>query len=103
MDNDSRTTKTIIRQALIRFKKSCWNKLLKLAQDDRLRLKHFSLASLVFFTSYGMIFHANKNLEPSLQQEFTALFALIGCIVSLLWAISLQILYILKNTGMLQR
>ena len=103
MENDNHTAVTSIRKALARCKVSGLKKLLQLAKDDRLRLKHFSIASLVFFTSYGMIFHANKNLAPSLQQEFTALFALIGCIVSLLWAISLQVLYILKNTGMFQR
>lgn len=77
------------------------SKLSELAQNDRLRLKHFSLTALIFFTSYGMIFHANKNLEPSLQQELTALGSLLVCVASLGWAITLQALYILKNTGAL--
>ena len=73
----------------------------KLVSDEKLRLKHFSITALIFFTSYGMIYHANKNLEPSLEQEITALLALICCVLSLIWAVILQLLYIFRNTGII--
>ena len=40
---------------------------------------------------------------PSLEQEITALIALGICVLSLIAAVSLQILYILKNTGLLNK
>jgi len=103
MEDDQPNMQPFIRRVLSRCKTRCLPKLIQIGFDDRLRLKHFSFAALVFFTSYGMIFHANKNLEPSLQQELTALLSLVVCVISLMWAVALQVLYILKNTGILQR
>lgn len=74
-----------------------------LMQNERIRLKQLSLCALVFFTSYGMIHYANKNIEPSLQQEATALLALISCIASLLWAVTLQLLSIAAKTHLFER
>lgn len=76
--------------------------LYELAIDDRRRLKHFSITALIFFTSYGMIYHANRNLPPSFEQELTAFSALVCCILSLVWAVGLQLLFILKNTGLIK-
>ena len=87
---------------LIRFSSFLQHKSLELVRNERMRLKYFALSALMFFTSYGMIFHANTNLEPSLEQEMTALLALIGCIASLIVAVGLQLLYILKQTGLLK-
>jgi len=73
-----------------------------IAQDDRLRLKHASIASLVFFIAYGMIYHANANLPDSLKQELTAFVALLLCGLSLFWVAFLQLIYILKNMGVIK-
>lgn len=73
-----------------------------LMKNERMRLKQLSICALVFFTSYGMIFHANKNMEPSLQQEVTALLSLAICIASLVWAVTLQILSIAAKTHLFE-
>ena len=65
--------------------------------------ERFCELTVVFFTSYGMIHYANKNIEPSLQQEATALLALISCIASLLWAVTLQLLSIAAKTHLFER
>lgn len=66
----------------------------KLANDERRRLKHFSLCAICFFIGYGMIYWINKNMPPSTKQELFAL-AMIGLsAASFIYAMVLQLVYI---------
>lgn len=70
----------------------------ELINDEKKRLKHFSISAITFFVGYGMLYWINKELPPSLKQEIYALFMILLCILSFLYAISLQILYIYSKT-----
>ena len=65
-----------------------------MAQDERRRLKHFSLSAVTFFVGYGMIYWVNKTMPPSTEQELWALAMILLCALSFIYAIVLQLIYI---------
>jgi hypothetical protein len=71
--------------------------MLGLLQSERRRLKHFSLSALVFFIAYGMLYSTQKNMPPSLQQEFTALACIAVAGLAFSWAITLHVLSIIAR------
>lgn len=68
-----------------------------LANDEKRRLMHFSFCAISFFIGYGMIYWINKNLPPSTKQELLALSMIALCALSFIYAMILQVLYILKR------
>ncbi len=65
-----------------------------LMSDDKRRLKQFSVAAVVFFSGCSMVYWANNNLPPSLEQELAALLFITISLCAFAWAILLQLLYI---------
>lgn len=65
-----------------------------LANDEKRRLKHFTLCAICFFVGYGMIYWINRNLPPSTQQELYALAMIVLCALSFIYAMILQLVYI---------
>ena len=68
-----------------------------LANDEKRRLKHFALCAICFFVGYGMIYWINKNLPPSTKQEMLALAMIALCALSFIYAMLLQLIYIVKR------
>jgi hypothetical protein len=74
------------------------SKLTALMNNDVRRLQHFSISAVIFFVGYGMIHWCEQNMPPSLEQELTTLALLFMTALAFLWAIAMQILYILSKT-----
>ncbi len=69
----------------------------ELMQDDIRRLKHFSISAVIFFVGYGMIYWHENNVPPSLEQELATLLLLVVAALAFVWAMTMQILYILSK------
>ena len=69
----------------------------QLVDDERRRLMHFSLSCITFFVGYGMLYWCAENVPPSLQQELIALALLVLTGGAFLWAITMQLLYIVAK------
>ena len=65
-----------------------------LANDEKRRLKHFSISAITFFVGYGMIYWINQEVPPSTKQELMALAMIALSAISFLYAIILQLVYI---------
>lgn len=68
-----------------------------LMNDDIKRLKHFSISAVIFFISYVMIHWYENNVPPSMEQELATLGLLLISALAFLWAMLMQILYILSK------
>ena len=69
----------------------------RLMQDERRRLLHFSVSAVIFFVGYWMLHWTADNVPPSLDQELSALAILIVTLIAFVWAIFMQILYIISR------
>ena len=68
-----------------------------LMNDDIKRLKHFSISAVIFFVGYGMIYWYENNVPPSMEQEIATLGLLLVSALAFLWAMTMQILYIVSK------
>ncbi|NNC54985.1 MAG: hypothetical protein HKO07_04595 [Pseudomonadales bacterium] len=69
----------------------------ELLSDDRKRLAHFSCSAVIFFVSLAMLYWVDKQLPPSLKQELAALGFSILAAITFIWAMLMQIAYILSR------
>lgn len=67
-------------------------------ESDIRRLKHFSISAIIFFVGYVMVYWCENNMAPSLEQELTTLGFLIIAAIAFIWAMIMQILYIIAKT-----
>ena len=74
------------------------NYLATFINDDVKRLKHFSISAIIFFVGYGMIHWNENNVPPSLEQELATLGLLLVSALAFIWAMTMQILYIISKT-----
>ncbi|MGB2272706.1 MAG: hypothetical protein ACPH15_06770 [Pseudomonadales bacterium] len=65
--------------------------------SDIRRLKHFSISAVVFFVAYVMVYWCENNMAPSLKQELTTLAFLLITALAFIWAMTMQILYIIAK------
>ena len=66
--------------------------------SDIQRLKHFSVSAVIFFVAYVMVYWCENNMPPSLKQELTTLAFLITAACAFIWAMTMQICYIIAKT-----
>ena len=66
--------------------------------SDIQRLKHFSVSAIVFFVAYVMVYWCENNMPPSLKQELTPLAFLFISACAFIWAMTMQICYIIAKT-----
>ena len=72
--------------------------LLAIIESDIRRLKHFSISTIVFFVAYVMVYWCENNMAPSLEQELTTLGFLIIAASAFIWAMIMQVFYIIAKT-----
>ena len=65
--------------------------------SDIRRLKHFSISAVVFFVAYVMVYWCENNMAPSLKQELTTLAFLLITALAFIWAMTMQIFYIIAK------
>jgi hypothetical protein len=65
--------------------------------SDIRRLKHFSISAVVFFVAYVMVYWCENNMAPSLKQELTTLAFLLITALAFIWAMTMQVLYIIAK------
>ena len=71
---------------------------LAIIESDFRRLKHFSISAIVFFVAYVMVYWCENNMTPSLKQELTTLGFLIIAASAFIWAMIMQVFYIIAKT-----
>ena len=65
--------------------------------SDIQRLKHFSVSAVIFFVAYVMVYWCENNMAPSLKQELTTLAFLLITALAFIWAMTMQIFYIIAK------
>ncbi len=70
----------------------------QLMDNEKLRLKHFSIAAVIFFSGYGSLYSINKNSTGTLENELMALSVLAITLVAFGWAIFIHVLTIISRT-----
>lgn len=68
-----------------------------LIQDDKQRLMHYAVSTVIFFISYGMLYWCATHIAPSLQQELILLACLIIGGIAFFWAMMMQVFFILSR------
>ncbi|MDG1292876.1 MAG: hypothetical protein P8O99_02055 [Pseudomonadales bacterium] len=74
------------------------NYLSAIIASDIQRLKHFSISTVIFFVGYVMVYWCENNMPPSLEQELTTLAFLFISACAFIWAMTMQICYIIAKT-----
>ena len=74
------------------------NYLSAIIKSDIQRLKHFSISTIIFFVAYVMVYWFENNMTPSLEQELTTLGFLLIAATAFIWAMIMQIFYIIAKT-----
>ena len=77
--------------------KALFDLLKKLGKNERYRLIHFSVSTTVFFVAYAMLYWVNNEMEASVDQEWAALGCLVVAAMSFIWAITLQVVFIVSK------